>query len=251
MMDFDGNNHRPITFDGSISLSPTFDVTGQNIFFTSFNKKNVPQIMKYTLSNLKKSELTKLPSMAIGVSLDPLGEGLLTTLTKDGNSEIYFLSLNGKIILRLTQNADIDVSAKFSPDGKKIAFVSDRKGSVQIFTMNRDGSYVKQITFKGKNNTSPAWSPDGQTLLFAGMDTDGHFDIFSIDAQSKGLPVRLTYDSRDNQEPSFSPGGQMIAFASNRSGQYKIWTMRNNGTNQRQLSRSDGEHSMPSWQIKR
>ena len=173
---------------------------------------------------------------------------MATTLTKDGNPELYFLNLQGRIQNRITNKWTIDVSARFSPDGKKLAFVSNRSGSVQIFTMDIATKKVRQITFVGKNNTSPAWSPDGEKILFAGMDRDGHYDVFSVDSRGKSKPVRLTYDTRNNQEPTWSPGGQMIAFSSNRTGRYQIWIMRPDGSGQRRLLKSAWDQHMPTWQ---
>lgn len=249
VMNFDGSDAKTVTHHSSITLSPIWDKKNDFLYYTSFAGTKYPHVFRLNPRNNRTEKITKLPGQTIGLSLDPIQSLLATTLTKDGNAEIYLINTKGNIERRLTTNLNtIDVSARFSPNGEKIAFVSDRNGSVQIFTMNRDGSGVKQITFKGKNNTSPAWHPSGEKLLFAGMDTDGKFDIFSVDSEGKTLPVRLTYDTQNNQEPTWSPGGQLIAFASNRTGKFQIFTMRPDGSDQKRLHPTTEEQTMPDWQ---
>ena len=44
---------------------------------------------------------------------------------KDGNSDIYTMDLDSRIVERITDHSSIDTSPSFSPDGKFIAFNSD------------------------------------------------------------------------------------------------------------------------------
>ena len=45
---------------------------------------------------------------------------------KDGNSDIYTMNLESRIVERITEHSSIDTSPSFSPNGKFIAFNSDR-----------------------------------------------------------------------------------------------------------------------------
>lgn len=246
VMDFDGGNVEQLTHYNSITLSPAWTPTGDEIFFTSFFGSKQPRVFKHNLASGKNSGVSQSSGMMIGMDVDPEGQFLMTTLTKDKNSELYLLSKEGRIHKRLTFNRALDVSGRFSHDGKQIAFVTNRAGSVQVFLMDRNGRFPKQMTFKGLNNTSPAFSRDGKTIFFAGMDRDGHFDIFSLDIASKNIK-RLTFDSKDNVEPSVSPGGHMVVFSSNRTGTYQLWAMRPDGSGQIQLSKKPWAHHMPAW----
>ncbi|MCI5071477.1 hypothetical protein MRY82_00855 [bacterium] len=248
-MDIDGKNVQQITRDNSIVLSPSWDKKRNKLYYTAFKNNKTPRVYAYDLNTKRHTPMVApKKGMMIGLDIDPWGQFLATTLTKDGNPELYLLSLNGRIAHRLTTHWANDVSPSFSPDGKKIAFISNRNGSVQIFVMPRNGGTAKQLTFKGKDNTSPAWSPDSKYIAFAGMDTDGEYDIFVFDVENGTLPIRRTYDARDNIDPTWSPGGHLIAFASNRSGTYQIWTMRPDGSNLKQISKkSSWHHSMPKW----
>ena len=67
------------------------------------------------------------------------------SFAKDGNSDIYTMELESRIVERITDHSSIDTSPSFSPDGKYIAFNSDRSGLQQIYVMRSDGSGVKEL----------------------------------------------------------------------------------------------------------
>lgn len=257
LMDFNGDNYSVATNHKTIVLSPTWNPTNRSLYYTAFDKKtDKPQLYSYDPDQRFSKRISDFPGMTIGLSYDPVQKLLATSLTQDGNAEIYLLNNFGGIVKRITENKNIiDVSASFSPDGKEIVFVSDRDGTSQIYKMNRDGSGVKRLSFKGRNNTSPVWSPKGDKIAFAGMDTDGQFDILVMNTDGSGMN-RLTYDSRNNEDPTWSPDGNLIAFTSNRkskenpSGKAQIFIMRPDGSRQTQITFEDYDHTMPSWELK-
>ncbi|MEZ4846558.1 MAG: hypothetical protein R2877_06355 [Bdellovibrionota bacterium] len=257
LMDFNGDNYDVATNHNTIALSPTWNPTNNSLYYTAFDKKtDKPQLYSYDPQQRFSKKISDFPGMTIGLSFDPVQKLLATSLTQDGNAEIYLLNNYGGIVKRLTENKNIiDVSASFSPDGKEVVFVSDRERTSQIYKMNRDGSQVKRLSFKGRNNTSPAWSPKGDKIAFAGMDTDGQFDIFTMNTDGSGM-TRLTYDTRNNEDPTWSPDGNLLAFVSNRkskdnpSGKYQIFIMRPDGSRQTQITFDNYDHTMPSWESK-
>lgn len=257
LMDFNGDNYEQATNHGTIVLSPTWNPTNQSLYYTAFDKKtDKPQLYVYEPATRASRKISDFPGMTIGLSYDKYDKSLATSLTKDGNAEIYLLNNYGDIVKRLTENKNIiDVSASFSPDGKEIVFVSDRDGTSQIYKMNRDGSQVRRLSFKGKNNTSPKWSPKGDKIIFAGMDTDGEFDIFSMNTDGSGMS-RLTYDTNNNEDPTWSPDGNLIGFVSNRKTKdnpgrkSQIFIMRPDGSRQTQITFENYDHTMPAWEAR-
>lgn len=249
MMSFNGWNYRKITDHNTIVLSPAWDPLTNSIYYTAFNKNKKPQLHLYQIDRKKILSLTSMPGMVIGLSFDPISKNIITSLTKDGNSEVYLLNRYGEAKKRLTKHRKIDVSASYSPDGKEMVFVSDRGGSAQIYKMNLRTKKVTRLTFKGNNNASPAWSPKGDKIAFAGMDTDGQFDIFTMNTDGSKLK-RLTYDSENNEDPTWAPDGNFLAFISNRTGKSQIYMMRPNGKMQTQLTFKPWDHYMPAWERK-
>ena len=58
--------------------------------------------------------------------------------------------------------------------------------------------------------------------------------------------ARLTDNSNINEWPRFSPDGKHLAFASNRTGNFDIYTMDLDGAHVRRLTHG-GNSSSPSW----
>ena len=88
------------------------------------------------------------------------------TSTRDGNSEIYVMDIDGDHQVRLTIDPARDSDPSWSPDGARIAFVSNRdRGLDRIYVMDSDGQHVTRLTMDS-TNLAPAWSPDAAKIAF-------------------------------------------------------------------------------------
>ena len=81
--------------------------------------------------------------------VSPDGSRIAFFSIRDGNSEIYTMSIDGGRQTRLTDNPAADEGPAWSPDGGRLVFNSNRDGDHEIFVMNADGSGQTQLT----NNT--------------------------------------------------------------------------------------------------
>jgi hypothetical protein len=66
--------------------------------------------------------------------------------SRDGNWELYTLSVAGGTVTRLTDNAANDGLPAWSPDGSRIAFMSNRDGAWGIWVMPASGGEAQRIT---------------------------------------------------------------------------------------------------------
>lgn len=98
-------------------------------------------------------------------------------------------------------------------------------------------------------NHSPVFSPDGSKLAVS-YRQDDHWEIHVLNADGSGNS-RLTETSYltwaqqelngqkphsyNNAAPTWSPDGSQIAFLTDRTGQWEIWVMAADGSNQRPL----------------
>ncbi len=96
---------------------------------------------------------------------------------------------------------------------------------------------------------SPIFSPDGSKLAVS-YRQDDHWEVHVLNADGSG-DVRLTQTSYltwmqqelsgqkahsyNNAAPTWSPDGRQIAFLTDRTGQWEIWVMNADGSNQRPL----------------
>jgi Tol biopolymer transport system component len=129
------------------------------------------------------------------------------------------------------------------PNGK-IAFSSSADGDQDIYTMNPDGSELVNLTdaFGPWTDDDPNWSPDGSKIAFASGrgGGEGHVfanNVFVMNADGSDQ-VRLTFepDHLSSVQPSWSPDGARLAFASDREGDWEIFTMNPDGSVQANIT---------------
>ncbi|MFP4475210.1 MAG: Tol-Pal system beta propeller repeat protein TolB [Desulfatibacillaceae bacterium] len=241
--DFDGHDPEQLTHNSDIAISPAWSSDGEYIAYTAYKQGGAHMYVQ----NLAKKTGTviKYKGLNITPAWHPREFILAAALSMPGDTEIYSLTGNGKIIKRLTNNWGIDVSPSWSPDGKEIAFVSNRSGGPQIYILDVETGKARRLTYRGRYNTSPSWSPRGDKIAYAGLEA-GEFNIYIIDSQG-GAPVALTSDAGNNESPTWSPDGMMIAFSSTREGPSRIYVMTAIGTEQRRLLKLPGEQTEPAW----
>jgi TolB protein len=99
------------------------------------------------------------------------------------------------------------------------------------------------------NDHTPAFSPDGSRIAVAYKQHD-HWDVHVMNADGSGrirlteTPLRVIVDQRikgeeprpwNNVAPVWSPDGTQIVFLTDRTGQWELWAMNVDGSDQRSL----------------
>ncbi len=247
VMDFDGYNAFTVVNNKNLNLLPAWNAAGSGLYFTSYVGGNPDLFYADAVAGAPVKVISNFRGLNVGADLSRDGKTLALTVSKDGNSEIYTMTPDGKNARRITTSWGIDSSPSFSPDGKKLAYVSNRSGSPQIYVMDVNGQNATRLTFQGNYNTSPSWSPKGDLIVFTGRDERSIFDAFTVDVETREIK-RLTQDQGNNEDPAWSPDGRHIVFASDRGGKgYQLWIMNADGTNQRQITFGPGVFSSPTW----
>ena len=203
-------------------------------------------------------QLTTDPSPDLRPAWSPDGTRLTFYSGRNGNDDIWTISVDGNSEAQLTEDPSRDRRPAWSPDGNKIVFDSDRAGSQDIWIMNADGSEQQQLTTGSGEEMFASFSPDGSQIIFYGYN-EGRNDIWTMDPNGDNL-LSLTSglaDETQNQctfachSPAFSPDGKTIAFHADQDGTRNIWLMDANGNNPRQLtttsSSTDINNYLPSW----
>lgn len=243
--DFDGQGVEQLTSSHSIIMTPALSPDGRYLAYTDFIS-GAPVLSIRNLLDKKTVAVARS-----GVGIDPgwrSSSEVATTLSFEGDQEIYLIKTNGVISSRLTNSPGIDISPTFSPDGSQMAYVSARNGQPQIFIQDMHSGQARRLTFSGNYNTQPSWSPNEDKIAFTMWENGGELNIFVVNVDGSGL-VKLTGNSGNNESPSWSPDGQMIVFTSSRQGSKKLYTMNVTGKNQRQLLSMGGEQMQPFWSL--
>ncbi|MGE4569806.1 MAG: Tol-Pal system beta propeller repeat protein TolB [Gammaproteobacteria bacterium] len=242
--DADGHNAQTVVKSSYPILSPAWSPDQKKIAYVSFKNGRSEVFIKYPFMRVKSIKLPRFDGIASAPSWHPNGQGLVLTISREGNKDLYFYQLESKKLIRLTKNTAIDTEANFSPDGKSIAFTSNRSGQVQIYIKDLTSGKIKRATFEGTYNAKPVFSPDGKALALVhrvGKD----YRVALLDIKTRDLTI-LTQNKLD-ESPYFSPNGGMIIFATNRDnrGVLSVISLHNNQIVE--LAQKGAEVREPNW----
>ena len=156
------------------------------------------------------------------------------------DAELYLILGDGTGLQRLTYNAVAELSPVWSPDGERLVFQSaywyqptnvDVVVSMNILDVS---VLVPQVIIDG-HRSSPTWSPDGQWIAFVtGPLESPPLSILKI-RQDGSQPTSII-QGMEAANLAWSPDGAWIAFV---SGGYRIFRIRPDGTELKEITQSD------------
>ena len=241
--DYDGENQRRVTVQGSLNITSTWSPDGRSIAYTSY-KRGAPTIFISNIYQGTLDEPTKGPGQSWLPAWSPDGTRIAFSSTRDGNSEIYVVNRDGTNVRRVTTSTAIDSTPTWSPTGTQIAFTSDRTGAPQIYIVGADGLGLRQLTHESYADR-PTWSPAPYNEIAYTARTGPGNDLKVMELAT-GQVRQITFGEGTNESPSFSANGRHLAFMSTRSGKSQIFTISKDGKDLRQITRA-GNNFQPDW----
>src|SRR3989304_5956605 len=215
--------------------------------------------------------------------VSPDGKEIIFKSTRQGNGDIWSIDSSGKNYRRLTFEDYPEFYPAWSPDGTKVSYVTHKGGIFDVWLMDRDGRNKKKLTkylSKGAwglrfdyNDLTEAgyyhvsWHPDGTKLALTTWEPDKKESYLTmldfgkdiskvveeLPEEKETLPEYTLIGEKDltgggdwdDFGPSFSPDGKTIIFASNRKGNWNIWSIGIDGIGLKQLTNGDDDDLAP------
>ncbi len=177
--------------------------------------------------------------------------GIISFLTtRDGNFEIYSMSIDGTKITNLTKNKALDFWSSWSPDGKNILFYTNRDGNNEIYIMDADGKIQLNISNHASNDYLPSWSPDGKQIAFTSDRDHKNREIYLMNRDGSNV-IRLTNNELFEEVPTWSKDGKQLLFTrqiiemvdTNKTSNGELFLLDLNGKNEIRLTDKKGYDS--------
>ena len=194
------------------------------------------------------------------------GEKIAFSSNEGGAKDIWQLDLRSNIRNRLTPDAAIDLNPAWHPvsvppDTDRLVFQSQRNGQWEIWTVRSDGSDHRPLIAVSNigsqqsaiiNFETPAWSPTGRQLAFA-ADLDGDSEIWIVrnadDVLLGTTPdlFQLTRNTAKDIYPTWAPDETQLAFQSDRTGNWEIWQINIDGSDEKRVYQDFANETFPRW----
>lgn len=206
ILNIDSSDLIRLTDNDAQDRSPQWSPDGSQIVFQSDRGGNLDiYTMKIDGSGL--IPLTDDPAIDRHPSWSPDGNQIVFISRRDGNLEIYTMNADGSNETKLTQTNTSENYPFWSPDGSQILYysVEEESNNFDIYVLDVNSSIPKRLTdLSDSDEWYPTWSPDGTKIVFLST-RDGNTEIYSMNADGTGEPMRLTNNSADDNTPQWKP----------------------------------------------
>ncbi len=175
---------------------------------------------------------------------------LLFTSSRTGSADLFTAdpAAPSRETGQVTSDPTNEAMGAWSPDGSRLAFVSDRDGNYELYVSDADGATPRRLTSTADvAELTPEWTPDGRQIVYAAQLTGGRAQIWIMNADATDAHTLTSEAQGANLDPAVSADGRSIAFTTTRDGNYEIYVMDGDGTNQRPALTSPAKESKPAW----
>ncbi len=283
VMAYDGTDVLRLTGSQQDEGEPEWSADGLHIVFQR-RFSGTSEVFVSALPPVQTDQLTQSRSREAHPTWSPDGKWIAFASNRDGATNIFRIDVKGGAWTDISRSSAEDVEPAWSPDGNRIAFTSNRSGHNKIHLMDADGGHARQVSSGGGIDSLPAWSPEGRQLVFSRWENSKvALHIINADGtgerpltQAKGLGIcaawsvdgwivfdndrsgeyrlyRIRPDGSGEEElgvgsmPASSPDGKSIAFSGNEGHGWQIFVMGSEKRDIRRVSNALTQNADPAW----
>jgi Tol biopolymer transport system component len=259
-INFKGENPKRLTDNATGDTGPAFSADGKKIVYSGSRKGPASYSADLFVMDANGSDKTRvtrerqIPGASTADDLQPAfsPSGRRIAFVRSGqgtNDDIYRIRTDGTNPKRLVDIPNFEYRSggqpAWSPDGTRIAYFSGVEDAYDIETVRPDGTPLETLT----TGYAPNWSPDGLRIAFHRSADGSESRIYVADADGTDERALPTVEGAYDSEPAFSPGGGKVVFASDRDGDYDLYIMDADGSEEPQrLTNYPGDERSPDWQ---
>jgi Tol biopolymer transport system component len=215
---------RRLTPEGAIGLRLAWSRDDRYVIYTR-DSFSVGYLWRVAVDGTHEPERLEIAGLRSGDPATLAARDALVFVRGYGDSDIYGFHPTAQTSESLVASSFGDGQPAWSPDGRRIAFCSSRSGDSanEIWVSAADGSQLRQLTRgPGDWQCSPRWSPDGRAITFNSRASDGHWHVWTVDADG-GTPRQMTAVAGDQNNPEWSRDGQWIYFTADEGAGRDVW----------------------------
>ncbi len=247
--DYDGQNLKRITNDGSPIVGPRWGTDGRTVYFTSY-RLGYATVFRADTRTGAVERLANFRGLSTGAVPSPTNPNKLAIiLSHQGNPELYVMDVPTKKLTRLTRTTlAAEASPCWSPDGKQICYVSDVSKTPQLYIVDVATAQSRRLTLKGGENVQPDWSKNG--IVFA-TRRGAPYRIAVMDPAVGERSLRyLTPVNEQYESPSWAPDGRHVLAARKQGKTYSVWVLdaaEKGAAPYKPFSSNAGQWLSPAW----
>jgi tricorn protease len=155
-----------------------------------------------------RPRFARVDKQLAAASLSPNGK----RVAFEARGEILTVPAEKGDIRNLTRSPGVaDRDPAWSPDGLKLAWLSDESGEYALHLRDQGGLGEVRKVDLGRPPSffyRPRWSPDGKKIALA----DKRQNVFLVDLEKPGPPVKADTDAFEVPEPVWSPDSRWLAY---------------------------------------
>ena len=168
-----------------------------------------------------------------------------------GPADLYVYNLETKDLKELVTDGtdNINLPGNSWNVDSTIVFSSSREPHDEIYTIDTDGNQ-KRITQRDDLVAyEPSWSSDGEWVVFEShpldVEDEGVITKYRVDGTSEY--IELSEATADSRQPNWSPVSDLIIYQKLMDGQWDIWIMNSDGTDNKRLTSGEGDKTDASF----
>ncbi len=250
-----------VTNNSGNDVMPAIHPDGNRIVFQSDRKGNWDiYFMDLNAGESSVVQLTTDPGSDENPSFSTDGRQIAFASTREDKGaktfkarEIFVMDRNGKNVRKVTSSYGSDNWSPVFMDTVSIVFASDRSDfsphpfwqkTSSIYTIEKSGNFMfKFLGADGKTYIDPSFA--GDKILFSERISDDEYNIGFLPDEGKAEIQYLTKSSGMNIQSSVSGNNQYAAFVSNRDGNFEVYKMQIDGSEQTRITFDDGDDLFP------